>query len=666
MIRDDFDKRQTTAPPSNGTLTSTAADTDPPTALPDYDFVVVGSGAGGGPLAARLAINGYSVLLLESGDDQGAALVQQVPALQLQSTEYEPMRWDYFVNHYNDTRQQQKDSKMVWKTPGGTHAVGLNPPAGSSPLGILYPRAGTLGGCTAHNAMITVYPHEDDWNNIASLTGDSSWSAENMRTYFERLERVDYLPNGIIGHGFSGWLNVQYTSLLLVLKDRKVQSLITAAATATGAGISGLISTVSGLTHVLLGDVNADLPGRDGNTGLYQVPIATSNEKRTGSREFIVATQNAQNPDGSKKYQLDVRLHALVTKVRFDTSGARPKAIGVDFLDGQSLYRADPRASGASGGTLGSVNATKEVIISAGAFNSPQLLKLSGIGPQAELKKFNIPVVVNLPGVGTNLQDRYETGVVGRSGSNFSLTEKCTFLDSMPDPCLDQWQNNIFDKGTYATNGIAIGIVHRSSTAGADPDLFIAGVPADFRGYYPGYSADAFANRQSWTWVTLKAHSRNDAGTVTLRSADPRDTPQINFNSFGAGVTADGADEKDLQAVMDGMKLSRQIFEDLVPFDGSFEEVWPGPAVATDGQLADFVRDEAWGHHASCTCPIGADGDPAAVLDSAFRVRGVDGLRVVDASAFPKIPGFYIAVPTYMLGEKAAEVITQQYADDEM
>lgn len=132
--------------------------------------------------------------------------------------------------------------------------------------------------------------------------------------------------------------------------------------------------------------------------------------------------------------------------------------------------------------------------------------------------------------------------------------------------------------------------------------------------------------------------------------------PLINFNSFDTGTTADGAAEKDLQAVIEGMEFSRKIFDSVVPLDGSFTEVWPGRDVTGD-KLKEFAKNEAWGHHASCTCPIGADNDPLAVLNSKFQVRGVDGLRVVDASVFPKIPGFYVAVPIYMISEKAADVI---------
>lgn len=627
--------------------------------LENYEYVVVGSGPGGGPVAARLAIAGFKVLLIDAGADQGSSYQEQVPALQLQATEYAPMKWDYFVNHYQNETRQEKDSKMTWQTPSGDLHVGTGAPTGSTPLGILYPRASTLGGCSAHNALITIYPHESDWTNIQTITGDSSWAPDNMRTYFEKLERNAYLPSSIVGHGYTGWLGTALTDLSLVVEDQKLLSLIISAGTAMGKSFLGLVlNTVVGLGQVLLRDLNA--PGQVEQTGLYQVPLAMTDSVRNGPRNFVLDTANAANSDGSRKYHLDIRLNTLVTKVRFIQNGTTPKAVGVDFLDGQSLYRADLRSNTSSPTGSGSVNATREVILSAGTFNTPQLLKLSGIGPSAELEKFNIPVVADLPGVGTNLQDRYENTVVGKTPTDFFITTKCTFMRTLPDPCLEQWINGVSPalRGTYATNGIAIAIIKESSVAeDGVPDLLISGAPAYFTGYYPGYSDFALSDARHWAWIVLKAHSRNNAGTVELRSTDPRDMPIINFNSFDTGITTDNADEKDLQAVYEAMEYSRQAFSDLIPLDGSFTEVWPGPNVTTEAEMKDFIKDEAWGHHASCTCPIGADSDPMAVLDSNFRVRGVQGLRVVDASVFPKIPGFYITLPIYMISEKAADVI---------
>jgi choline dehydrogenase len=216
-----------------------------------------------------------------------------------------------------------------------------------------------------------------------------------------------------------------------------VLKMIAAAASVTGQGITGIFSTIGQLKSILFNDINSADAGRDNAISLYQVPMAIENGKRASPRNFVLDVANAKNADGSKKYQLDIRLNSLVTKVRFDQKAATPKAVGVDFLDGKSLYRADPRANPtAQDGAPGSVNATREVIVSAGAFNTPQLLKLSGVGPKEELAKFKIPVVADLPGVGTNLQDRYEVSVVSETDSDLQIVSECDFDGNPNDKCL--------------------------------------------------------------------------------------------------------------------------------------------------------------------------------------------------------------------------------------
>ena len=159
--------------------------------------------------------------------------------------------------------------------------------------------------------------------------------------------------------------------------------------------------------------------------------------------------------------------------------------------------------------------------------------------------------------------------------------------------------------------------------------------------------------RNCLTWAVLKAHTNNRAGSVTLRSSDPRDTPQIDFAYFEEG-TPDH--DEDLNAVVEGLKFVRKLCEPLIRNGLIAREETPGSNLETDDQLRGYVRAHAWGHHASCSCPIG-EPEAGGVLDSAFRVHGTQGLRVVDASIFPRIPGFFLACPVYMIGEKAADVI---------
>ncbi|PLB52515.1 choline dehydrogenase [Aspergillus steynii IBT 23096] len=616
--------------------------------LTGYEYIVVGPGAGGGPLAARLALAGHKTLLIEAGDDQGDSYNYTVPAFSVKSSEDEAMAWNFFVRHYADDEQQARDYKTTYTTPEGGEYTGLHPPDGSTIKGTLYPRAGTLGGCTAHNALITIYPYQSDFDSIASLTGDSSWSAANMRKYFTRLENTGYLLPITPGHGRDGWLHTDVAPVSLILQEPQLLSLFLGGAFALG----NLTDNVINLATLLAGDANKDSATRDSKPGYYQIPIASKDAHRNGPREFLHAVHSATTANGAKKYPLDIRTNCFVTKVTFDDSSP-PRATGVEFLDGQYLYRASPRSSPSNTGTPGSATASREVLVAGGVYNSPQLLKLSGIGPKAELQSHNIPVISDLPGVGTNLQDHYEIAVQGHPPKNYSILNGCTFADSPADDrCLSRWENPILGShGIYASAGAGAAMYHTSSQASSsDFDLLVFGAPANFRGYFPGYAEEAIARHDWFTWTILKSHPRNTAGTVILRSADPLDVPDIAFNYFETGAAAD------LDALAEGVQLARDAFtRQLLPVD----EVLPGEGVKSREQIHQYARDTAWGHHASCTCPIGADDDPMAVLDSQFRVRGVKGLRVVDASVYPRIPGTFTALSTYMVAEKAAEVILE-------
>ncbi|KTR83906.1 choline dehydrogenase [Novosphingobium barchaimii] len=599
-----------------------------------HDFIIVGSGAGGGPLAANLVEAGFTVLLIEAGRDHRCPYYD-VPIMQARASEDASMRWDFFVRHYADDAQQRRDAKFVPERDG-----------------VLYPRGATLGGSTAISALVTVYPHNSDWDHIAGLTGDADWSADAMRARFQRLEAwrgrdpdPDHpaVPGDATRHGFDGWLKTTRAAPALAGREPWFLDII------------GAVEAESRATYgtpdevVLPNDPNDWRFVSERREGMAFIPTAVDDGRRNGARERILAAQ-VKHPD-----RLTIRYDTLVSRVLFDAD----RAIGVECLDGGHLYGADPRADEAHGpGMPVSFYARREVILAGGAFNTPQLLKLSGIGPREELERLGIEVRLDRPGVGANLQDRYEVGIVHRLIHDYPLFEGAALdvpgRDGKADRHYEEWARD--RDGPYSTNGSLAAFIARSSVAEDEPDLFVFAIPVDFHGYYPGYAAESAGKLDRFTMVVLKGHTRNRAGTVRLASTDPRDPPLINFAYFEEGSDAAG---DDLRGVMDGIAIARRIAARLPGVVE--EEVIPGALVTEEGGLGQWVRDAAWGHHASCTCPIGAQDDPHAVLDGDFRVRGVSGLRVVDASVFPRIPGLFIASAVYMVSERASDAIIAEH-----
>jgi choline dehydrogenase len=601
---------------------------------PQWEYIVVGSGAGGGPLAANLAKAGHTVLLLEAGEDAVAANYNwQVPCFHPLASEDDALKWDFFVRHYASDELQKRDPKFVGPEDG-----------------VLYPRAGTLGGCTVHNAMITVYPHNSDWDHIAELTGDESWQSDKMRDYFERLEKCEYrdwlkLPD-LIGldpsrHGFHGWLTTNVADPTIVFPDKELKDLV----------LESVLEAVKELDLPLEDKIQDKLELLDPNDwrlvkrssqGVRQTPLATHKGRRIGPREYLLRVA-ADHPD-----KLTIQCGSLVTRVLFD---AADRATGVEYLQGKNLYKAGARTDGT--GVKKQAYAAREVILCGGAFNSPQLLMLSGIGPKADLDKLGIPVRVDLPGVGQNLQDRYEVGVVNEVNADFGLLKNASFTypqeGAEGDPCFQEWLKG---KGVYTTNGAVISVIVKSEKSRPEPDLFIFGLAGLFKGYFPGYSKLFVEHKDYFTWAILKAHTNNTAGTVKLRSADPLDVPEIDFHYFEEGNDTSG---DDLESVVNGILFAREMTKrtrSLIK-----EEQLPGAGVQSREEIRQFVKDNAWGHHASCSNKMGVKADPMAVVDSSFRVFGTQGLRIVDASVFPRIPGFFIVTSIYMISEKASDVI---------
>ena len=266
--------------------------------------------------AVNLARAGHKVVLLEAGgNDTGPTY--SIPLFHGLAAEDPRLCWAYFVRHYANAAQQRRDSKFV-----------------AEHQGVFYPRAGTLGGCTAHNAMITVYPFNSDWDHIAALTGDASWNSGAMRSYFERLERCRYRSRPVdpqdnpSRHGFDGWLTTEQADPSLIARDYKLQRIALSAAAEVG--LQGLLEPFL-YGHLDPNDWQIIQRQRE---GLYNIPLATRAGQRFGTRELIQETARAL-PNN-----LIVKTNALAARIMFEGN----RAIGIDYLEDKSLYRADQGA----------------------------------------------------------------------------------------------------------------------------------------------------------------------------------------------------------------------------------------------------------------------------------------------------------------------------------
>ncbi|KAK2594952.1 hypothetical protein QQS21_007310 [Conoideocrella luteorostrata] len=616
----------------------------------EYDYVVVGSGPGGGPLAASLAREGHSVFLMEAGGDRGDELLQQVPGFADVNAETPGMSWQFFVSHYQNETQARRDRSFTYRLINGSLWHGIDPPEDAEPLGIYYPRGATVGGSAIANAMNVVLPPDSDWDYIANVTGDHSWTASQVRQHFVELERNTYMPVGTPGHGFNGYIATNRNNISYVM-DRPGLKVVVRNTISQLENLQDLSdSHVAGLLERDLNRADAD---RYEQEGVYQIPLhIDENRRRSSPWNFITETRSARTTAGSPKYPLTLSTHSLATKILTrEGANGTPKAYGVEYLVGQGLYEADRRYNSSSTGELRTVRARKEVIIAGGAFNTPQILKLSGIGPRAELEQHNISVVVDLPAVGSYMQDNYEAGINVRASTAWDNNPfaECRFDingSSGADPCLEQWRNGY---GAYGEGAAPVFLLQRTSQSeNNDSDLItFGGAGAVFDGHYPGFSTVQLPPTSLFSGI-VKMQNHNPTGTVRLRSNNPRQMPEISLNFFQEGG------ETDIQALTEGLERAMSIVNATGEPYAPFEIVDP-PA---DRSLRQHILDHTWSHHVVGSCRMGAAGDALnSCVGPDFRVHGIDSLRVVDGSIFPRAPGGFPVGATYVVSRKAFHTI---------
>ncbi len=671
-----------------------------------FDFIIVGSGAGGGPLAARLARAGYVVLLLEAGAHE-TKQISTTPVFHAKASDDPLLNWSYFVKQYGD------NGPYGYKD---IHNSKYQP----NKKGIYYPRATGIGGCTRVNALISLYPDHQDWANFSKTFGlRSPFTPEEMKRVFKGMQK----ENG-------GWIHFSQANPETLIKDRFLTKMALAALAVDGVDAKGTVQdflqknrmveekvrknifgnaldgaanvwneatskifkkvtnnpiakkafdivetldgvALEGLRKAIYEDRNfklnpnhdAYIDSTDKQNGVFNIPFNATNGVRKGVREFLLETEEKFSD------RLFIKTQSMCTKIIFDPND-KTKAIGIEFIEGASAYSADlnHNPEKAASYTKKNAFAKREVILSGGAYNTPQLLMLSGIGNEKEIQQVSsdIKMVKNLPGVGKNLQDRYEVTVVSELNEPLSVIKDCSFVrnnEFEKDECWKDYVKAVqAGKGgdhLYGTNGVALSLIRKSSPSQPTPDLCIFGLPGYFKGYYPRYSDDTTPKKEGdpnyFTWAILKGHTKNHAGEVKLKSDDPKDTPDIHFKYFhdnNNGLV------EDLNAVLQGVKVARDINSKI---GEKYFKREVQPNLETDKDINGWIMREAWGHHASCTNKMGVVTDPMAVVDERFRVHGIKNLRVVDASVFPDIPGLFIMLPTLMMSERAFELIHEEH-----
>ncbi|THZ99379.1 GMC oxidoreductase [Aureobasidium pullulans] len=579
-----------------------------------YDYVVVGGGTAGLTIAARLAEDpNISVAVIEAGgfyqQENGNGSV--IPGL--------------CTTQFTGSDPDDTQPLIDW---GFT----TTPQAGINNQISHYARGKTLGGSSARNYMAYHRGTNGSYGMWADQVGDESYRLSNLDQYFQRSINIT-APNVNLRKTNA---TVNYKVKLNHAQDGYYHPL--------QHSWSNWVASISTWTYAAYrtlslipnaaGFESGDLDGYFYNPSTITPDTQHRSSSQTSFLDYAMRTTS-----------IKVYTHALARQILFTHDKV---ANGVLVQSGSKNY---------------TLSATKEVILSAGAFQSPQMLMVSGIGPRETLQKYGIPVIADLPGVGQNLQDQPTIGSVYRV--NVPTSSK---LVNDPEYAAEA-------AASYLANGTGIyaappGILAFERISESRPELLsndtllaLKSIPDDWpqleyltqdgyvgtnRNYRTADPGDGY-NYASISMVVVSQFSK---GNVTISSADASVQPVINPNWLTA--------PEDFDLAIAGFKRTREIWSHINVTIGP--EHLPGPNVTTDAQILDYIRDAAFTlYHASATCKMGRIDDKMAVVDSKARVYGVQGLRVVDASAFPFLPPGHPQATVYMLAEKIAEDIKRGY-----
>ncbi len=449
------------------------------------------------------------------------------------------------------------------------------------------PRGKVLGGSSSINGLVYIRGNPEDFERWAD-EGATGWSYADVLPYFRRAERRE--EGGDEYRGDRGPLRTRY-------------------------------GTLSNPLHAawLAAAVQAGYPQSADVNGFQQEGFGRMDMTVGDGRRCSAA--NAYLRPAMHRPNLHVLTHALATRILFDGRRAR----GIEYTRDGTSHR---------------VTASRELILSGGPINSPKLLKLSGVGPAAELRSHGIDVVHDLPGVGANLQDHLEFYFQVACKEPVTLYSSLGLLSRLRIG--SRWL--LRKDGLGATNHFETCGFIRSRAGIAYPDIQYHFLPMAV-----AYDGSTLAKEHGFQAHVGPMRSKS-RGWVRLASTDPREPPRICFNYM-----SEPDDWTEMRACV---RLTREIFAQPAFERFRGREIQPGAEVQSDAAIDAFIRAKVESaYHPSCSCKMGAADDPMAVVDPQTRVHGVDGLRVVDSSIMPSVTTGNLNAPTIMLAEKAADHI---------
>lgn len=475
------------------------------------------------------------------------------------------------------------------------------PGAGTAGRRIFSPRGKTLGGSSSINGHIYNRGQRSDFDTWAQY-GNRSWGYADVLPYFKRLERR-------IGDGEDTYRgrdgNLTVTDI--DWRDPLCEAFIA-------------------------GAISLGIPRNPDYNGKTQEGVSYAQRTIHNGRRISAAT--AFLKPAMKRGNVTVRTNVHATEILFEGK----RAVGVRY------------AKGGRGGDIVDVRARKEVILSGGAYNSPQLLQLSGIGPAALLQSHGIAVRHDLVGVGEGLQDHYAPRSVARVKNVKTINERARGLNLAYEAL--KWAAT--RRGILSLSPTLVYCFWHSGETAESSDLQLTFTPASYKEGEQGKLED-----QPGMTVAAWQQRPESRGYVRVRSADPFAPPEIQTNYLTADL--------DRRVVVAGMKLARRLLasEPLSPYY-AYED-FPGSDVQSDDELlAAATQRGQTTFHPGCTCRMGPATDPLAVVDDRLRVHGLEGLRVIDASIMPRMISANLNASTLMIADKASDFIRDRPAPEPM